>query len=599
MFRLFLCFLCFCLTVTPVVAMAVTISQEDRISLESHVAYFEDPEGNLSLDEILARDPRWETNGESTFNRGYSGSAWWLRMSLTNPGPDKQRRLLEIGYPLLDDVQVFITQDGDVLQRYALGDLSPFGDRPVNNRFFVVPVEFQTEQSLDVFLRIKTQSSVQVPLMLWQPNALALHEVNTNIVQGLYYGAMLVIILYNLLIFLVLWDRSYLYYVGFVASMTMLMVSVSGQGFRYLWPDNVTLNDYAVALSISSIIIFANLFTARFLELPKRAPALSLMTYVLAALGLVGVILSVTIPYSLAMSYLVPLGLLSSLGNVIVGSVSWWRGVLLARYYCLAWALFLIGSVLMTLSKLTILPSNWFTNYSIQLGSVLEAVLLSFALAERINIERRLRLQAQEETISTVRRLNSELELRVEERTEDLEKLNQQLTELSNTDQLTRIPNRRQLETKLDSVWLQCAEQKRPMAVILLDIDFFKRVNDEYGHHAGDVCLQQVAAKISGCIHWDSDLLARYGGEEFCLVLPNTDSDDAMVIAERVRKAVAECDIRTENHTLNTTISLGVYVAIPDADMSAELALKQADIALYQSKENGRNRVTLFTPESA
>lgn len=117
-------------------------------------------------------------------------------------------------------------------------------------------------------------------------------------------------------------------------------------------------------------------------------------------------------------------------------------------------------------------------------------------------------------------------------------------------------------------------------------------MNDEFGHQAGDVCLQQVAQRIITSSRWPSDKVARYGGEEFCLVLPETDAEGAAVVAERIRAAVAEVPVSTDAGTLQLTVSLGTFSAVPGDQCSLEQMVHGADMALYASKENGRNRVT-------
>src|SRR5690606_35344473 len=135
--------------------------------------------------------------------------------------------------------------------------------------------------------------------------------------------------------------------------------------------------------------------------------------------------------------FLVPFGLFACIFCMIVGSLAWYKRIPSSRFYVIAWLSFLSGGILLALNKLNILPSNFMTEYSIQIGSAMEAVLLSFALVERINTERRLRRAAQDETSRVTQRLNVELEERVHERIVELEVLNSRLEEISNTDQLT------------------------------------------------------------------------------------------------------------------------------------------------------------------
>lgn len=185
------------------------------------------------------------------------------------------------------------------------------------------------------------------------------------------------------------------------------------------------------------------------------------------------------------------------------------------------------------------------------------------------------------------------LEELVEERTAELQIANERLKELSRVDGLTGIANRRRLDEELDREWKRMLREKRPLSVVLCDIDHFKLYNDSYGHQGGDECLIQVANAIKDSVNRPGDLTARYGGEEFCLVLPETSGIGAMQIAELVRKNVFELNMEHKSSPMAevVTLSLGVATLIPDIDSQPSVLLEAADRALYQAKGSGRNRV--------
>jgi len=580
-------------------AAGIRLTDERQLSLDSAVEFLEDPQGRLTVEELSRRDSGWSANGKGAFNQGYSNSVWWLRLSIENASDQSLHRLFELGYAVLDYVDIYVYADGQKLAEYQLGDLYPFINRPIDSRFFVIPLELKPGQTLQAFIRIKTSSAVQAPLMLWEPDSYASFSNTSNIAQGLYYGAMLVIAVYNLLIFFVLLERSYLYYVGFVVSLPMFMASISGQGYRYLWPEALYWNDHSIPFFLGTAFMCSALFTRRFLQVANWSAWANKMLLAASIAAGSCAVLSFQMPYYLSIHLLVPLGLSAVILEMVVGCLALYNGVLNARYYLLAWSAFLISALMFALNKMGVLPTNFMTEYSMQIGSLLEAVLLSFAMAERINVERKLRFEAQNEALQVSRRLNDELEQRVRERTEELEQLNLRLAELSNTDQLTGLKNRRFLDAALEHEFERCRRYRHPLTVLLLDIDHFKKVNDTHGHQAGDACLKQVAERINRCGLRSTDKVARYGGEEFCLVLPETDREGAMTVAERIRVAVETQPMILDDVVLTVTVSIGVYVAIPGEAESVSSCLHNADEALYRSKENGRNRVTLHSASSA
>jgi diguanylate cyclase (GGDEF)-like protein/PAS domain S-box-containing protein len=175
---------------------------------------------------------------------------------------------------------------------------------------------------------------------------------------------------------------------------------------------------------------------------------------------------------------------------------------------------------------------------------------------------------------------------------QEIKKVNEKLKMLSVIDGLTQIPNRRRFDEYLSSEFKRHYRDKNHISVILSDIDFFKYYNDNYGHQAGDECLQKVAKTISDTANRATDLAARYGGEEFVVVLPATDEDGAMAVAEEIRTNVQNLQVPHEKSQVSdhVTLSLGVATMIPEGDISADDLVAMADEALYEAKENGRNQ---------
>ena len=175
-----------------------------------------------------------------------------------------------------------------------------------------------------------------------------------------------------------------------------------------------------------------------------------------------------------------------------------------------------------------------------------------------------------------------------------LERVNQQLAELSQTDSLTGVANRGHWEHCLQDEFARVRRYQATASVILLDIDHFKDVNDSYGHQVGDEVLRQVTAVMEAQLR-DTDIVGRYGGEEFAILLPNTDAQDAFLLAERLRHAIAERTFDCGTHQLKQTISLGIAELAHSQDDYIK-SIEAADVALYQAKDRGRNRAVLFTP---
>jgi diguanylate cyclase (GGDEF)-like protein len=183
--------------------------------------------------------------------------------------------------------------------------------------------------------------------------------------------------------------------------------------------------------------------------------------------------------------------------------------------------------------------------------------------------------------------------LRLSRQEEDLREQNRRLAEMSQQDTLTGIPNRRALNENFDRFWRQAVRAKRPISVLMVDVDYFKPYNDRYGHLAGDRVLKQVAQTLQENLHRATDFVARYGGEEFCVILTETTLDHAVRVAEGLRKAVMDIGIRHDDAPGSgiVTISIGVASATANQTVVHLDLLRAADRALYRAKETGRNRV--------
>jgi diguanylate cyclase (GGDEF)-like protein len=236
------------------------------------------------------------------------------------------------------------------------------------------------------------------------------------------------------------------------------------------------------------------------------------------------------------------------------------------------------------------------TALGLRVGAVLLLLGVSVVFSRRLRQE----LHQHEHMEREIQAANAQLEDSVRRRTAELEEANRRLATLSTTDSLTGLANRRKFDEVWQAEWQRATRQGSLLAVIMLDVDFFKRYNDHCGHQAGDACLQQVANILAGGIHRAGELVARYGGEEFVLVLPGADLADAYASAERIRAAVQAAAIPHPDSPLGpvVTISLGLAASIPCVGTPSEQLLRAADDALYQAKAEGRNRCCGGGPSS-
>lgn len=552
----------------------------------------------------------WQALTASANSFGFRDGRLLFRLQMMNRSSEPRDLLIEIAYPLLDSIEVYRDHYRMEQRMLHMGDGLPFADRPKAHRNFVVPIVLQPNERATWYYAVETSSAMQFPLRVWAPEAFYEKEIEMHLWFGAYYGVMLVMALYNLFVFLSVRAVEYLWYVGYVLAMIGFQAGIDGLAFQYLWPESVDWNRYATSVLVGALLFMTLLFQEAFLDLRSHSPGFFRINRVALYLSILLTLGAFVFPYQWSIRVAVVLTIATCVLALIAGYWVWYRGYTHARYYCLAWTVLIIGGIFTVLNMIGVLPRSLFTTFATPVGSLAEVVLLSFALAERINAERRLRHEAQLEALESERaarlmredalrrqqQANEALEQRVHERTHELEVLNIRLLEMTATDQLTGLKNRRYLDQLLDDELIRCCRYQRYLGVLMIDIDHFKRFNDTWGHLAGDACLRAVATCIRAGLRSPSDRLARYGGEEFCVVLPETAAEGVRTVGERIRAMVEELEFRWENQPIHVTVSVGACTRIPGKTDTRERMIEWADEALYQSKQSGRNRVTLTEP---
>jgi diguanylate cyclase len=580
-------------------AFTLTDSKESPLRIGAGIHYFEDADRSLSFESILNGQINWQTSDQNIFNKGYSASNWWLKFQLNNPGT-LNNYLLEISYPVLDHMELYLVRNNVLSEHFTMGDKFDFESRPIKHRLFLTPLTIKSDDKLDVYIRLNSTSSIQAPIAIWHPETFYKQDIALNVIHGIYIGGMLIIGIYNLLVYLALRDKSYLYYVFYVFSMLLFLASLNGWTFQYLWPRSTQWNDTAIMVFLNGAMLFGIVFARFFLELKQLSHSLNIQAIAWIILGTFASFAYLFIPYDSGIKFAIVFAAMACLWCLASGLYAWQKGQRSAAIYVISWAGILIGGVLLALNKMQVIPKNIFTDQAIQLGSLLEVMLLSFALAQRINHERAKRLRAQQETLDLQSKANEELEASVAARTKELKLANQKLKELSDTDQLTGLKNRRYLDHFLENELVRSLRYQNTLSILILDIDHFKSVNDVYGHLVGDICIKEVAQRFSQQLRIPTDLSARYGGEEFCVLLPETSLEGALAVAERIRKRINNDEIEAPEHDFHKriSVSIGVYSKIPNPDDTPSIYLNNADKALYKAKQNGRNQVVHFETAS-
>jgi diguanylate cyclase (GGDEF)-like protein len=522
---------------------------------------------------------------------------YWLRIRLvaTHPG----RCLLEVAYPPLDRVDLFFAGPSALVEHQVSGDRMRFSERAYPHRNLVFPLD-PPEGESTLYLRIESQGSMTVPLTLSRPDQFERKSVGAYVLLAMYYGTLLALGVYNLLLYLAIRDRAYLEYVLFALGMAFGMASTNGFTQQFLFPDHPELANAAFPMGFSIAGLFGAMFIRTFLDTLQTAPTLD--KALLFLMGLFGLAMLVhPLSYHAGSMLALSGGLSLSFVALLAGVVAWRRGHPGARLFLFAWTLLLSGVAIMAMRAFGWIPTNFLTIYAMQIGSTLDMLLLSFALADRINSMRSEKEIAQAELISAkqsmldaLRRTESELEDRVEQRTRELAAANARLREnehelsrLARQDALTGLGNRIALEEETHKAIDRASRLDTSVAVMLIDLDQFKPVNDNHGHGVGDEVLRLVARRLAKCTR-KTDTLARLGGDEFVVVVEGRDAvADAIAVAD---KMVADMARPFSVQGLDLSIGASIGIAVMGDEDSPDSLLRRADRAMYFAKREGGNR---------
>ena len=539
---------------------------------------------------------------------------YWITFSIYNPD-DYLSRIIALDNPLLDSVVIYHFINGELVSAQQMGDSLPFKQRPLLSNIFLYPIELQPGDTHKFYIKIDSLGSISLPLVLWSSNDLTQLTETKNLYIGLQIGLLIAISLFSLFIALASSSYSYSYYCGYVLGLTILTASLYGVAFRYLWPQWPIMQQYIFTIIIPLTLGFSLMFTEKALQFKYHNLKMLRICRVMAVISFSLAVIMPLIDYSSAIYILVFVVLTMSTILVTFSLIQAFVGQRNATLYALGRLALLIGCILTVLLYLGILKLDIASQTPTMIGLMFEVFTMAAVLALRYSDERKAKFKIQQQALEQAQRIreardealhaeaeNSEkLEQMVQERTLELEitlrelhEVNQKLTEQNTIDSLTGVKNRNAFDRRLIAEGRISRRQQTPMALLMIDIDKFKNINDQYGHLTGDYSIKMIAHTLTEFLKRPTDLVSRFGGEEFAIILPSTDSEGALLVAEQIRQAISEQDITHNGQHIPLTVSIGVSADIIDSDEHPMLLLEQADKALYQAKRSGRNKVCYY-----
>ncbi len=374
--------------------------------LGEHLEYWIDVSANQSFESIRKlKEEQWLLNSSLVPNFGFTHDVLWLRLKIENNTSDDAESILMLEMPVLDNIQIFTlarrqpTNPYELISKIQLGDTFPFKQRPLNTRHFSIPVKHKSGYQYLYYIQVQTEGALQVPLYLRSIKETYLDDQSYLIAQGVYFGILFAMTIYNLLLFLAIKDQTYLFFSGMVLAYGMFQFALQGFGFQYIWFDYPGVNQWVIPFSLASYVLLTSVFMRYFFTMKSNQPYFNTMLQRYTILMLLVTFLTLILPYkymvSVASISVVPLAVIGVWSSVIMLN----RGVKYARYFLYSWIVFILLGIMLTLNKFALLPRTFITEYAVQIGNVISILLMSTALADRINVEKRRRSRAQDDAL--------------------------------------------------------------------------------------------------------------------------------------------------------------------------------------------------------
>jgi two-component system NtrC family sensor kinase len=398
------------------------------LRIESGISVFKDPTKSLTINEVINR--KFEYLNQKVPNLGITSDKIWIKFTVDNQS-QIENLMLVVAQPAIDSITLYRLEQHKLYASSKLGKFKAFHERLVNNPNYIFPIKIAKNGRETFYISISSTDQIQLPISLGTPRVVLVNDNNKNILFGIYAGIIIIMILYNLFISFTIKDPSYVYYIFYIFFVGLTQATFQGYAFKFLWPDSSWL-----AINSSFLVPFFSgittaMFLKKFLQTKIQTPKLHIGIDMFVVCYFIAMGLWFSGRHIDSIKCLQTLALFGSLYFLYVANVIRRKGSRPALFFLVAYTIFLLCVVIFVLRNFNLIEYNLFTSYILEIGSVIQITLLSFALADKINTYRRDKEQSQEQALKIskenerlIREQNIELEIQVNKRTEELQNSN-------------------------------------------------------------------------------------------------------------------------------------------------------------------------------
>lgn len=449
--------------------------------IQSRFEYLEDPKGAAKVEDIIRRpDRQWQEAPEGSATLGITSSSYWLRFTISNRTTDPLNLVTELAYSQLDRVTFHVFSGNQRQRKVNTGDTLPFYPREIDHPNMLLRLRLAPDESKTVYIQVATAGSMILPLKLWRENEFFGAASNEQKLHFFYYGSLMVIILINLAVFLTLRERLYLYYAIAISGYLLFFASIKGYSFQLLYPDLPWLHARALLISMPVLALFSVLFCRRFLRIPTHSPKLDIAIRAMIGFEVINLICAITLSYNAAIMISAISALFFFSLLFVAGPITWAAGVRAGAFFTLAWTPLTVGVLATAGRSLGFFPENFLTEHAMQIGSGLEAFILTLALADRLYREREDKIAAQADSLAKERARNE---------------AQNQLNEAMTHDPITGLPNRNRFERMVNQQLHNDPDGEYFVGVTR--ITRLDEINRTIGLHRSEELIQRVARQMT------------------------------------------------------------------------------------------------------
>lgn len=560
----------FCFVLTNIHGQsAIEINEGDKKIVGKQMQYFVDTTNALTLDDVIDRP--FSPITTDVLNLSFIPHTGWVRLKVKSA--TEQSIYLEIDQALLEELELYeVDESGGQNQLFSGGFSKRFDERPIKseNWLFDIPLENNTEKT--IYIKGRTGYPFQIPVTLSSKTTYLEANQKYKIFWGIYMGIMIFAFLYNLFLFISLRERTIFYYLLYIIGSTVFYLGLYGYTSRYLWPDSPGLTPLLpVIICLTNIAI--TLFTLAFLKITKAQKVPYYGAWVLIiGFGLIAV-LNVVGPYGAAIGLSQMFSLVAAIFFIYLGIVSLRRKVPTAKFYLIAWTIYLVLVILFLLTDSNVIESSFFTKHCILFGHMTEVILLSFALADRINWLKKDNEAKQEEIILQLEKnekiqlkANQQLEIKVKERTaEVVEQRNKALLQKERSDNLLLNILPEETAEELKATGKASAKYFDSVTVIFADVKDFTKKAEKLEPTELVRQINELFTAFDGIVGKFNIEKIKTIGDAYMAVggLPSindTHPEDAIKAAIEFQKAVADLQKNsTSNGKDQFTVRVGIH----------------------------------------